>query len=92
LACLSNSNEVHWHESLTTPFDHAFSSHLIGAIKPDPEAFEYVLEALDVAPSAVLFFDDALSNVESARRLGIESYQTLGFDALRTRLESLDLL
>lgn len=92
VACLSNSNAVHWAGHLTQPFDAAFSSHLIGHIKPDPEAFRYVLSSLDVAPARVLYFDDAQSNVDTARALGIEAYRTVGFEALKARLQGLGVI
>ena len=65
VCCLSNSNEAHWTEKVTSHFDHAFSSHLIGRIKPDRDAFEHVLGVLDVAAKDVIYFDDAESNVEA---------------------------
>lgn len=40
--------------------------------KPNPAIFQHTLARLgDVAPEECLFLDDALSNVEAARRLGI---------------------
>jgi putative hydrolase of the HAD superfamily len=89
VGCLSNSNAVHWTDSVTASFDFAFSSHLIGHIKPDRQAFEYVLDALDVNARDVHFFDDAPINVEAARELGLNAYHTPGFDSLRTELERL---
>lgn len=89
VCCLSNSNEVHWTSSLTAPFDHAFSSHLIGCIKPDPEAFAHVLREIEVPAERVHFFDDASLNVEAARRLGLNAYHTVGFRALKNTLKQL---
>lgn len=92
VCCLSNSNEVHWTSSLTAPFDHAFSSHLIGCIKPDPEAFAHVLNEIGVPPQRVHFFDDAPLNVEAARRLGLNAYHTAGFPALKSTLKQLGFI
>lgn len=89
VGCLSNSNEVHWTEELTSPFDFAFSSHLIGHVKPDREAFEHVLHALDVEADQVHFFDDAESNVAAARALRLNAHHTPGFERLRAALQRL---
>lgn len=92
VCCLSNSNEVHWKSSITSHFDRAFSSHLIGCIKPDPESFAYVLNELDVPAERVHFFDDAQVNVEAARRCGLNAYHTPGYQALNATLNRLGFI
>jgi glucose-1-phosphatase len=89
VCCLSNSNEAHWTDTITGHFDHAFSSHLIGHIKPDRSAFEYVVAALDVKPGDVHFFDDALANVEAATAFGLDAHHTVGYRSLRSKLTEL---
>ncbi|MDQ1667747.1 MAG: putative hydrolase of the superfamily [Actinomycetota bacterium] len=42
-----------------------------GALKPDPLAFELLLDSLDLPASQVLFTDDQLHNVEAAARAGL---------------------
>ena len=79
-ACLSNTNALHW-ERLLSPdhypavasLDRHFSSFEIGANKPDEAAFRTVAEAYPEA--RVVFFDDALANVEAARRFGWDAYR-----------------
>ncbi len=83
LACLSNSNVLHWSMlmndmGLETMFDHHFASHLMHRVKPDKEAFEYVLKSLDCKASSVLFLDDNDINVNSARDLGMMAYMFKG--------------
>lgn len=88
VSCLSNCNELHW-ASLSEflgSFDSVFSSHLLGEIKPDEDAFRAVMRTLGVEPAQVRFFDDVDSNVRAARGLGINSFLAVGFDALRARL------
>lgn len=92
IGCLSNSNPVHWHAALTEPFDFAYSSHLIGCIKPDPEAFRHVLAEQALEAAQVVYFDDAESNVETARRCGIDAHRTVGFEALCAALHDLRLV
>jgi putative hydrolase of the HAD superfamily len=89
VCCLSNSNTAHWSNSIAGKFDHAFSSHIIGHIKPDVGAFEYVLTELDVSAREVHFFDDAEANVTSAQRCGFNAYQTVGFDEVMKKLVEL---
>lgn len=82
--CLSNCNVLHWakFDGFKEDFDFALSSHLLGATKPDDEAFIRALAACGAEPSSVYFFDDAVRNVEAARRLGIRSFHVDGFDSL----------
>jgi putative hydrolase of the HAD superfamily len=55
------------------PFREVFTSSGIGMRKPDREAFEHVARAMGVAPGRILFFDDALANVEGARAAGMKA-------------------
>jgi glucose-1-phosphatase len=82
-ALLSNSNALHWPRvmndlGLGAAFEHHFVSHLIGWVKPDPEAFRHALEGLRCAPSEVFFLDDNAVNVAAARRLGMRAAQVRG--------------
>lgn len=94
VGCLSNSNEVHWRKfnGFSDYFDFALSSHLLGAIKPDDDAYLRALHRCGVAPSDVRFFDDQLINVETARRLGIDAYHVEGMAQLLPILHSEGLL
>ncbi|MCI5043187.1 MAG: HAD-IA family hydrolase [Aquisalinus sp.] len=87
--CFSNTNEVHWQQHWADQFDHPFASHLIGLAKPDPAAFEYVLQKLGAAPEDVWFFDDSRANVAAASELQINAFHTDGFEVLVRKLEEL---
>ena len=82
LACLSNTNAVHWRRFPEFPalFDTCFASHEMGIVKPDPEAYAHVIDTLGVEPSAVHFFDDLRPNVDAARAAGINAYHVSGFE------------
>ncbi len=84
IGCLSNSNAVHWERFLgfEDAFDISLSSHLLGAIKPDKDAFLKALAVCKVEANDVCFFDDAEENVESAASLGIRAYHVEGTEAL----------
>jgi len=79
LACLSNTNALHWAHletmfPLNTVFDFSFASHLIHVAKPDPQSYLLPLEIMKVDPENVVFFDDTLENIESSRAIGITSH------------------
>lgn len=83
LACFSNSNVLHWpilmkEMGLEKMFQYRFASHLIKRVKPDKEAFEYVLKGLGCSAGTVLFLDDNEINVKSAREIGIIAYKVEG--------------
>jgi len=96
-ALLSNSNALHWPRvldemGLGPAFDNHFVSHLTGRIKPDPGAFEHVLETLGCSAEQVLFLDDIALNVEAARTLGMNAVQVRGLTETREALIRIGIL
>ena len=82
-ATLCNTCALHWPLLMDTlglehAFDRHFASHLIGKIKPDAEAFEHVLDALNVKAAEAFFLDDNILNIEAARWLGIKAAHVNG--------------
>lgn len=67
-------------------FDVQVFSYQIGALKPDPRAYQAILVALDVKPQEALFIDDSLSNVEGARSVGLIALRFEGTEALLREL------
>ncbi len=94
LACLSNTNAVHWNRFPEFPqiFDTCFASHEMGIVKPEHAAFAHVLETLGVDAAAIYFFDDLLPNVEAARAFGINAFQVADFEAIAPVLRAEKLL
>jgi HAD superfamily hydrolase (TIGR01509 family) len=97
LACFSNNNELHWERirngmGLGQYFESSFLSHLIGRLKPDKEAFEFVVDSLDLAPERILFLDDNQLNVEGARSAGMLARRTRGFGEVVSALEDLGIV
>jgi putative hydrolase of the HAD superfamily len=97
VACLSNCNEVHWPRflgemRLAESFDHCFSSHELGVLKPDRDVFERVVDHLNCRADAILFLDDNQLNVDGARSAGLKAARVRGPIEARTRLRELDLL
>ncbi|HWT83964.1 MAG TPA: HAD-IA family hydrolase [Candidatus Methylomirabilis sp.] len=88
VACLSNTNSVHWERvpELPTLFDASFPSHLTGFLKPEREAYDYVLGELGVEANAVYFFDDLLPNIVAARAIGMNAFHVRGFSDIAPTL------
>ena len=80
----SNTNPAHeafWaprYAQTLKPFRKVFVSSTIGLRKPDRAAFEHVAREIGVPVSRILFFDDALTNVEGARAAGLQAVHVRG--------------
>lgn len=70
-------------------FDVYVNSADVGLRKPDPAIFHLTLERLGVAPQQVVFLDDMLFNVDSARELGIRTVQFVDPATSLAELEAL---
>jgi len=79
LYVFSNSNAAHqevWsrrYADVLGLFQRVFVSSEIGKRKPDPEAFRAVAAAIGTPAARILFFDDALENVEGSRAAGMQA-------------------
>ncbi|MEO8887365.1 MAG: HAD family phosphatase [Mucilaginibacter sp.] len=83
---LSNINAIHYdyvHQYLQEEFgipknDHLFEkvyySHLTGKRKPEPEIFEQVLHENNLDPAETLFIDGSPQHLETAKKLGMQTY------------------
>jgi FMN phosphatase YigB (HAD superfamily) len=80
-ALLSNTNAYHWEYLIPggskagrypaiAHLGRHFASHELGAMKPDPAAYQAVEEQTGHAPGEILFFDDLPPNVDAARARG----------------------
>jgi putative hydrolase of the HAD superfamily len=82
---LSNTNNIHitasnnylkkTHgiNSLDILFDQLFLSYEMGMWKPDTEIYFEVLRSINLEPNEVIFFDDNLQNIESAKAIGMQT-------------------
>ena len=82
-AIFSNTNALHWPRLMTEMelegcFDYYFASFQIKMAKPDPAAFQYVVNAMSCNPSEILFLDDSRMNVDAARRVGMKAERVNG--------------
>jgi FMN phosphatase YigB (HAD superfamily) len=97
VACLSNTNEVHWSRQadalrLAELFPTRFLSHELGLIKPDREIYDHVAERLDISASSILFFDDNQLNVDAARAAGWQAVRIQGPEEARACLAEHELV
>jgi len=94
LACLSNSNPVHWRRKFSVLgigqlFDVQLASHELGLVKPDPAIYVQAVQRLDVEPGRIAFFDDLPANIAAARAAGMVAEQVEGVASLRAALRRL---
>ena len=97
IACLSNTNALHWewlstHIIIDDYFDHGYASHLIKAAKPNAECYQFPVKDMGVNPSDIWFFDDTQANVDAANALGMTAFhvdRTVGVIPLLKELELL---
>jgi putative hydrolase of the HAD superfamily len=77
LAILSNELDLFYGAAfraklpLLSYFEIISDATYTGILKPDPRAYEMCLAALDLRPSACVFVDDQLKNIEGARAMGL---------------------
>lgn len=83
--CLSNTNEIHINElnsklslisefdSLEKLMDKTYYSHLLKTRKPEPKAWEIILNENQLEAESVLYFDDNERNHQVATELGFNS-------------------
>jgi len=87
VVCLSNTQAIHWRhiiEEMTSEdlFDACYLSHEMGMEKPADDIYLAVQQREAVSPEQIIFIDDTLENIETARRLGWHSIHHV--DAAKT--------
>jgi len=101
---LSNINAIHYdyvHDYLQREFDmkdnsdlfeKTYYSHLMGKRKPDAEIFEQVLRENNLNPAETLFIDDSPQHLETARKLGLQTYLMTAPDNIQDYFKTNGLL
>lgn len=89
LFVMSNTNDIHirfFHKlfehisggrSFNTYFKEVYLSQEIGERKPNPGAWQVILNDHQLAAENCLFIDDKLENIEAVRKLGMQGYQNV---------------
>ncbi|MEO1934884.1 MAG: HAD-IA family hydrolase [Myxococcales bacterium] len=83
IACFSNTNALHADHhvdrfGIGELFQTRFFSHEMGVLKPDREAFDFVVRALGRPAETILFLDDNEINVRGARAAGLRAERASG--------------
>jgi putative hydrolase of the HAD superfamily len=97
VALVSNTNDLHYEYSRRSVpalrfLPHHYLSFQIGAVKPEPEFYQYIINDLECDPAQVLFIDDLDENLTGAEKAGFRSYKFSSVESLRAELKSLGLL
>lgn len=92
LACLSNTNPLHWpiiqrDLALHDALDRCFLSYQLGMAKPEPSTFLHVAAELGCQPQEILFIDDNRLNIAGALKAGMVAEQAFGGEEVRAALE-----
>lgn len=95
LVALTNTNEIHakkWpilYSSVLGYFEKVFSSHKIGARKPEKKAYETVLNYLGLSANRTIFFDDNPAFVRAAAEMNITSIHVTSFNQMIDEMKKL---
>lgn len=92
LACLSNTNVLHWNniegkEVFERCFSIKFLSYEMGFIKPHREIYLLVLNALQCKACEIVYFDDSIQNIEVALSLGFNAVHVMDFYDLAEKID-----
>ena len=90
---LSNTNAIHLEafqnmievsfgkrDLLEQLFIETFYSHQIGARKPNPEAFNCIIEKHKLVPENTLFIDDSAQHISGAKKMGLQTHHLVSED------------
>ena len=97
LLCLSNVNSSHWHylleqnKEIVELFDELILSFEVHLTKPDPRLFKLAIQKARCKPEEIVFIDDGLNNIRSARELGIIAIKFTNLEDLINELKSLKI-
>jgi len=73
-------------------FDGTVVSGLEGVAKPEPAIFERLLDRFGLTPNSTLMIDDTKENLETARKLGMQTIRFGSSRQLRAELEAVGVL
>jgi putative hydrolase of the HAD superfamily len=92
VAVLSNINALHFNYLkdrylFFSSLENFFTSHELGMIKPEPEIYKKTLACLNVSAEETFYTDDRLDLIDTARKLGINSFHFQGIKKLKEDLK-----
>lgn len=92
LACLSNTNVLHWNniegkEVFERYFSRKFLSYEMGLVKPQKEIYRSVLNTLQCKAHEILYFDDSKKNIDAALNLRFHAVHVKDFYDLAEKID-----
>ena len=94
---ISLTNVIYSHELIRKKkgvydsFDLNFKSREMGIKKPSEKIFKKILKKIDFVPEQILFIDDKESNIELAKKLGINVLQFTDYNQLKKDLKRFEV-
>jgi len=83
------ANQKYWRlEDVFKP-ENIFVSYKVGMLKPNEDFYLYALNKLKKEPREVIFIDDKIENVETARTLGMNAVQFKTIEQLKAELSEI---
>lgn len=98
LIALSNVNSSHWKYIMNKKwdfidyFDELILSHEIHLIKPNPKIFELAIKKSGCKPEEIVYIDDGLNNIRSAKEFGIYGIKFTNEEDLIKEFKNLKIL
>lgn len=95
---MSNINISHWKYlkkqkwDIWELFDAFILSHEIHLTKPDSKIFDYAIKKAGCNPEEILFIDDGLNNIRSAKEMGLNTIRFVGIENLITELNNYEII
>ena len=94
LGLLSNlhqtfANHLREHAGWLRHFHVPVFSAEVGRVKPEPEIYRHLLEKLDTPARDTLFIDDRQTNIDAARRAGMQGLVFTSTEQLRSDLSAI---
>ncbi|MGO4770040.1 HAD family hydrolase [Flavobacterium sp. W22_SRS_FK3] len=71
IATFENKTGISFYSDFYQCFEKVYFSFEIGRRKPDPEAFQYIINKHELSPKRTLFVDDKKENTDAAAALGL---------------------
>lgn len=92
---LSNTNSIHIKELIYklgvkkynefySIFKKVYYSHEIGLRKPNPEIFKLIIKENNLKIQNILFIDDSIQHIKSAKKIGILTHHLLKHETIET--------
>ncbi|PCI78902.1 MAG: hypothetical protein COB20_06065 [SAR86 cluster bacterium] len=94
IACLTNTNPIHWPKirddfELGSLFRKSYVSYEIGLLKPNASIFRHVLDDTHYEAQEILFVEDNVDNILSAKSLGFQCCHVKNFEDARSKIDDI---